>query len=122
MTRILCLSLLALASVAAMSAEDRKNLSIEDVIAGFEDQSFVYFEIILQDGKYTKAFNRCVASKPAAPSWMRQHCKKNPELKNAFQCADDTRLTHIWFVYDSAAQCEEVRKPMKDKMDALLTQ
>ena len=105
-----------------MSAEDRKNLSIEDVIAGFEDQSFVYFEIILQDGKYTKAFNRCVASKPAAPSWMRQHCKKNPELKNAFQCAEDSRLTHIWFVYDSAAQCEEVRKPMKDKMDALLTQ
>lgn len=122
MTRILCLLLLALASDSAMSAENRKNLSIEDVIAGFEDQSLVYFEIILQDGKYTKAFNRCVASKPAAPSWVRQHCKKNPELKNAFQCAEDTRLTHIWFVYDSAAQCEDVRKPMKDKMDALLTQ
>lgn len=122
MPRLLCISVLLLLSLAAMPSEERKNLTVEDVIAGFEGERLFYFEIILENGKYSKAFNKCLASEPAAPSWIRQHCKKNPELKNAFQCADEDSLTHVWFVYDSERQCEEVRKPMKDKIDALLGQ
>lgn len=103
-------------------ADERRNLSIEDVIAGFEEEKLFYFEFLLQSGKYTKGFNKCLGSKPADPQWMRQHCKKNPELKNAFQCSEDSQLTHVWFIYENAAQCEEVRGPMKDRMDALLSQ
>lgn len=113
---------LALATLSSSAAEERRNISIDDVIAGFEDKKLFYFELLLQNGKYTKGFNKCLASKPAASEWIRQHCKKNPELKNAFQCSEDNQLTHVWFIYENAAQCEDVRGPMKDKMDALVTQ
>jgi hypothetical protein len=122
MRRILFGIFLALAAVATLAAEERRNLSIEDVLTGFEDKKLFYFELLLQNGKYTKGFNKCLSSKPAAPEWIRQHCKKNPELKNAFQCSEDNQLTHVWFIYENAGQCEEVRGPMKEKMDALLTQ
>jgi hypothetical protein len=115
-------ALIFMAPVAVTLADERRNLSVEDVIAGFEEKKLFYFELLLQNGKYTKGFNKCLASKPAHPQWMRQHCKKNPEFKNAFQCSEDDQLTHVWFIYDNAAQCEEVRGPMKDKMDALLPQ
>jgi hypothetical protein len=104
------------------AAEQRRNLSIEDVISGFEERKLFYFELVLVNGKYTKGFNKCLGSKPAPAQWMRQHCRKNPGFKNAFECAEDSQLMHIWFVYENAAQCEEVRGPMKDKMDALLFQ
>jgi hypothetical protein len=113
---------LVLAVMAPVAADERRNLSVEDVIAGFEEKKLFYFELLLQNGKYTKGFNKCLASKPAAPEWIRQHCKKNPELKNAFQCSEDSQLTHAWFIYEDAAQCEEVRGPIKDKMDALLAE
>lgn len=122
MRRMLSLAVLAAFVILPAEAEERRNLSIEDVIAGFEDKRLFYFELLLQNGKYTKGFNKCLASKPAAADWILQHCKKNPELKNAFQCSEDNQLTHVWFIYENAAQCEEVRKPMKDKMDALLTE
>ena len=113
---------LALSMIPPVAAEERRNLSVEDVIVGFKEKRMFYFELLLQNGKYTKGFNRCLASKPAAPEWIRQHRKKNPELKNAFQCSEDSQLTHVWFIYENAAQCEEVRGPMKDKLDALLEQ
>ena len=120
MKKIVAGIFLALASMAPLAADERRNLSIEDVIAGFEQKELFYFELFLQNGKYTKGFNKCLGSKPAAPEWIRQHCKKNPELKHAFQCSEDSSLTHVWFVYEDAAMCEEVSAPMKDKMDALL--
>ena len=119
---MLCGIFLALATVASLAAEERRNLSIEDLITGFEAKNLFYFELLLQNGKYTKGFNKCLGSKPAASEWMRQHCTKNPELKNAFQCSENSQLTHVWFVYENAELCEEVRGPMKDRMDALLTQ
>ena len=122
MKRILSGIFLALLVVAPLGAEERANLSTEDLIAGFEDKKLFYFEFLLRNGKYTKGFNKCLASKPAAAEWIREHCKKNPELKNAFQCSSDDGLTLVWFVYGNAALCEEVRGPMKDKMDALRSQ
>ncbi len=101
-------------------AEERKNLSIDDVIAGFANNNLFYFEIILENGKYSKAFNKCLSSRPADFNWIKTNCKKNPELKNAFQCSEDSRFTHAWFIYESQDKCEEVREPMKDKMDAML--
>ena len=92
---------------------------VGDVIAGFENNRLFYFEMLLQDGNYVRAFNECLSSKPGDPSWIRQHCQKNPELKNSFACTGNNNLTHVWFVYESEAKCEEVRQPMKDKMDAL---
>lgn len=122
MRRTLSGILLALTAVVALAADERRNLSTEDLITGFENKKLFYFELLLQNGKYTKGFNKCLASKPAAADWIREHCKKNPELKNAFQCSGDDGLTHVWFVYENAALCDEVRGPMKDKMDALLAQ
>ena len=115
---IIAIAVLSGPFTRAMAAEERRNLSIEDVVAGFEDKNLFYFELLLQNGKYTKGFNKCLASKPAASEWIRQHCKKNSELKNAFQCSEDNQLTHVWFIYENAVQCEEVRRPMIDKMDA----
>jgi hypothetical protein len=115
--------LLALATVAPVAAaEQRRNLSIEDVISGFEEEKLFYFELLLQNGKYIKGFNRCLGSKPAAAEWIRQHGKKNPEFKHAFECSADNQLIHIWFVYENAVQCEEIRGPTKDRMDAVQTQ
>ena len=112
--------LLALAATSSSAADERANLSIEDVISGFEARKLFYFELLLQNGKYTKGFNKCLASKPAESEWVREHCKKNQEFKNAFQCSEGGPLTHVWFVYENASQCEEVRAPMKERMDALL--
>lgn len=106
-----------LLSPAAISNE-RANLSIQDLIDGFEKERMFYFEMLLENGKYTRAFNKCLNSRPAAADWIAAHCQKNPELKNAFRC-DEGGLTHVWFVYETRDKCEEVRKPMKDKMDAL---
>jgi len=100
-------------------AEERKNLSIEDVISGFQSKELFYYESIFQNGKYLKTFNKCLASIPADPAWMRQHCEKHPEFKNAFQCTEDGSITHVWFIYENPNLCEEVRGPMKDKMDAI---
>jgi hypothetical protein len=86
--------------MAPRAADERRNLSIEDVMAGFERKGLFYFELLLQNGKYTKGINKCLGSKPAAPEWIRQNCTKNPELKNAFQCSEDSSLTHVWFVYE----------------------
>jgi hypothetical protein len=119
MRRMLLGTFLALAAVAPLAAaEQRRNLSIEDVISGFDEKELFYFELLLQNGKYIKGFNRCLGSKPAEAEWMRQNCIKKPELKNAFECSEDN-LTHVWFIYENAAQCEEIRRPMKEKMDAL---
>ncbi len=101
-------------------AEERKNLSIDDVIAGFANNNLFYFEIILENGKYSKAFNKCLSSRPADFNWIKTNCKKNPELKNAFQCSEDSRFTHAWFIYESQDKCEEVREFTKDRLDALL--
>ena len=49
---------------------------------------------------------------------MRQNCIKKPDFKHVFECSNND-LTHIWFVFENAALCEEIRGPMKDKMDAL---
>jgi hypothetical protein len=120
MKRMLYGILLALAAVAPLAAaEQRRNLSLEDVIAGFEEKNLFYFELLLQNGKYIKGFNKCLGSRPADAEWVRQHCIKKPEFKNAFECSEDDQMTHVWFVYENTAQCEEIRGPMKDKMDAL---
>ena len=46
---------------------------------------------------------------------------KKPDFKHVFECSNND-LTHIWFVFENAALCEEIRGPMKEKMDALLGQ
>lgn len=117
--KMICLFGLFLIFCAPVSAEDRKNLSIEDAISGFQGGELFYFEAIFQNGKYLKAFNKCLASIPADPTWMREHCEKHPEFKNVFQCSGDDNFTHSWFVYESESKCEEVRGPMKDRMDAI---
>ena len=119
MKKIFCLFGLLLFCGIAISAEERNDLSLENIISGFQSEKLFYFESVFQNGKHIKTFNKCLASRPADPVWMKQHCEKHPGFKNAFQCADDEEFTHVWFVYESASLCEEVRKPMKDKMDAL---
>jgi hypothetical protein len=122
MRRSLVGLLLALLMGTLVAAEERRNLSVEDVIAGFEAKRLTYYEVVLLNGKYYRTFNRCLASRPAEPEWILRHCKKNPEFKAAFQCSDDggARL-HVWFIYEreNAAKCEEVRGAMKERMDAL---
>jgi len=113
----ICLWLFSFASVAV--AEERKNLSIDDVIAGFQNKNLFYFEFLLVDGKYSRASNKCLNSRPADFNWIRQHCKENPEFKNAFECSEDSKITYVWFIYESQEKCEEVREPLKDKMDAV---
>lgn len=66
MLRLLCISVLLFVPLAVISAEERKNLSVEDVIAGFESEQLIYFEIILENGKYSRAFTKCLSSRPAA--------------------------------------------------------
>ena len=117
--KLFCLIGLFLLFCAPGSAEERRNLSIEDVITGFQSEKLFYYEMILLNGKYQKTFNKCLSSMPADSAWMRQHCEKNPEFKNAFQCTEDGSFTHVWFVYESADKCEEVRGPMKERMDAV---
>ena len=59
MRRMLLGILFALTAVAPLTAaEQRRNLSIEDVISGFEQNKLFYFKLLLQNGKYTKGFNR----------------------------------------------------------------
>jgi hypothetical protein len=84
-----------------------------------EKNALSYHEILLLNGKYSKAFNQCLRSKPADYDWIRANCRKNDEFKNAFQCVGDAGFLHVWFVYESIEQCESVRKPMKERMDAL---
>lgn len=121
MKRVLSVMFLTLFSIVPLAADERRNLSTEDVIAGFEQKKLFYFELLLQNGKYTRGFNKCLGDRPADPKWIRQHCKKNPDFKHTFQCAEDSQLTHIWFIYENAAQCEDVRGLMKTRMDALST-
>jgi hypothetical protein len=110
--------LLATTMVTSISAEDRRNFSIEDVIRGFENGDLLYFELMLQNGNYISGFNNCVDSKPAAAEWMRQHCIKNSEFKNGFFCVEDSQTMHVWFIYENAERCEQVRRPMIDRMSA----
>lgn len=95
------------------------NLSMKDLITGFENKALWYYEILLVNGKYSRAFNQCLGSKPADYDWIRANCRKKDDLKNAFECAGESGLLHIWFVYESIEHCESVRKPMKDRMDAI---
>lgn len=106
------------ALTANVFAQERKNFTIDDVITGFREQRLFYFEVLLENEKYLKAFNKCLKSKPADFAWMKQNCQKNAEFTNAFQCRQETFL-HVWFVYETEKLCEEVRRPMKDKMDAI---
>jgi|RhiMetdeSRZDD1v2_1073273.scaffolds.fasta_scaffold1749884_1 hypothetical protein len=99
-------------------AGERKNFSIDDVIAGFKTKKLFYYEAIFENGKYSRTFNKCLGSRPADFNWMKQHCKKNPEFKNTFECSEDI-FTRVWFVYESQEYCEEMRELMKDKMDAV---
>lgn len=117
----ICLWLFSLASAAAEEYK-YKNLSIDEVITGFKKKNLFYFEMLLENGKYSKAFNKCLSSRPADFNWMKEHCKKSPELKNTFECSEDSKLTHVWFIYESQEKCEEVREIMKDKMDAIKQQ
>jgi hypothetical protein len=50
MRRMLFGIFLALATAVSLAAEERRNLSIEDVIAGFEAKNLFYFELLLQNG------------------------------------------------------------------------
>ena len=118
MLRLVCICLWLFSLISVAVAEERKNLSIDDVIVGFENKTLFYFEVLLVNEKYDNTFNKCLTSSPADFNWMKQHCKKNPELKNLFQCSEDSRLTYLWFIYESPETCEGVRETMKDKMDA----
>ena len=122
MQRLLCICMWLLSTIPVAFAEERENLSVDDVITGFQTQTMFYYEVLFENGKYSRAFNKCLNSKPADFGWIKQNCKKNPELKNAFQCTEDNKFTHVWFVYKTEELCEEVRKPMKDRMDAMLRQ
>jgi hypothetical protein len=123
MRRMLLGILLALPAVAPLaSAEQRRNLSIEDVISGFAEEKLFYFELLLKDGKYIEGSDTCWDSSPAAAVLVRQSCKKNRKFKNVFECSGDNQVMHVWFVYENAAQCEEFRKPMKDRMDVIRSQ
>lgn len=97
---------------------ERRNLSIDDVILGFRNNKMYYFEMILENGKYSRSFNKCLSSKPADDSWLKKHCVKKPEFKHAFECTEGSTL-HVLFVYEDQSLCEETRQPMKDKMDAI---
>ena len=97
---------------------ERKNYSIDDVIAGFRQNELYYYEMILVDGKYQKTMNRCLKSQPADYGFMKTSCLKNPEFKNGFQCINENFI-HLIFVYETAEKCEEIRAVMKDKMDAM---
>jgi hypothetical protein len=114
----ICLLLFLLVSTAA--AEERKNLSIDDVVEGFKVKNLFYFETLFVNGKYSRAFNKCLNTKPADFNWIKEHCRKNLEFKNAFECSEDSKITYVWFIYESQEKCEEVRGPMKDRMDAML--
>ena len=123
MRRMLLGILLTLPALAAVTAEEqRRNLSIEDVISGFAAEKLFYFELLLKNGKYIEGSDTCSGSSPAAAVLLREHCKKNRKFKNVFECSGDNQVMHVWFVYENAAQCEEFRKPMKDRMDAARTQ
>ena len=112
----ICLCLFSFAINAL--AQERKNLSINDVIAGFDKNELFYFEMLFENGKYIRGFNKCLGSRPAESNWMRRYCQKNPEFKHAFECGEDDKTMHLWFVYASPKKCEEVRGILKDKMDA----
>ncbi len=63
--------------VSNAQAQDRSNLSIEDMIAGFEGNVLSYYEILFVNGKYARAFNECLKSKPADYDWIRANCPKS---------------------------------------------
>ena len=105
--------------VSGAVGQERSNLSIDDVIDGFQQKKLFYFEVLLVDAKYSRTFNKCLYSKPADFNWMQTYCKKNPQSKNSFRCSDDNKLMHVWFVYESQEYCEEIREGMKEKMDAI---
>jgi hypothetical protein len=113
----ICLGFFFLTSVAV--GQERKNFSIDDVIDGFKKKNLFYFELFLEDGKYSWTFNKCLGSRPADFNWMKQYCKKNPDFKNNFVCSEDNKLTHVLYIHESQEKCEEIRELMKDKMDAL---
>ena len=115
----IALSITSLFAVSPSPAQEPRNLSIEDMIAGFESNALWYYELLLLNGKYSRAFNQCLQSKPADYDWIRFNCRKQDAFKNAFQCAGDAGLVHVWFVYESREQCDLIRKQMKERMDAL---
>ena len=97
---------------------ERKNYSIDDVIAGFKQNELYYYEVVLVDDKYQKTMNKCLKSQPADYGFMKTNCLKNPEFANGFQCINENFI-HLIFVYETAEKCEEIRAVMKDKMDAM---
>jgi hypothetical protein len=111
---------LALLAAPALPARESKNLSIEDIVVGFEKQRLFYFELLFENGKYSKGFNKCLSSRPVDFGLIRKFCWKNPAFKNAFEFPVTKELKAIWFVYDNKEECESIRQPMKEKMDALL--
>ena len=125
MKRMLLGILLGLAAVAPLAAaEQLRNFSIEDVISGFAKEKLFYFELLLKNGKYIEGSGSetCSGSSPAAGVLLRQYCKKNRKFKNVFECSGDNEVMYIWFIFESAAQCEAFRRPMKDRMDAARAQ
>ena len=104
--------------VSVAVGKERKNFSIGDVIDGFIKKKLFYYEAIFENGKYLKTFNKCLSSRPGDYNWIKEHCKKNPEFKNAFECSED-QFTRVWFIYESQEYCEEIREVTKDKMDAM---
>jgi hypothetical protein len=114
-----CLCLWCFSFVSGAIGQERKDLSIDDVIDGFQKKKLFYFEVLLVDEKYSKTFNECLSSKPANFKWMKTYCKKNLRFKHSFQCADDNKLIHVWFIYESEKECEETREGMQKRMDTL---
>ena len=103
--------------VSAANGQTSKNFSLDDVIDGFQEQTLFYYQMVLENNKYLRTFNKCLNSKPEDFNWMRTHCTKKMDLTNAFECWKDNFI-HVLFVYESQQKCEEIRGLMQEKMDA----
>jgi hypothetical protein len=103
--------------VSAAIGQTSRNFSLDDIIDGFQKKKLFYYEIILENDKYQRTYNKCLNSKPADYNWMKMHCIKKMDLTNAFECREGNFI-HVWFIYESQQKCEEIRGLMKEKMDA----
>ena len=112
---VTCLWFFFFVSVAI--GQTTKNFSIDDVIDGFQKKKLFYYQLILENDKYSRTYNKCLNSKPADFNWMKTNCIKKTDLTNAFECWEGNFI-HVLFVYESQQKCEEIRGLMKEKMDA----